>query len=237
MKKIVKRTLLIIGIIFILLAGILFFSNLPVLLMNPVETGQIPNTDIFAAKDTIVTVYFIKTNGGYILFDAGVNPIKLEEAIKEIGIDANEVKFIFLTHSDGDHVAALPLFVNASIYMSEDELPLINGTVKRNAFGGNIMPSGIDIDKITLLQNHQKLSFNETTIECIKTPGHTIGSMSYLVDGKYLITGDAVKIKNGNMSIHPFTMDAKLAKETIEQLKEIIKSGLIVLPSHYGIVR
>jgi glyoxylase-like metal-dependent hydrolase (beta-lactamase superfamily II) len=235
MKKTLKRILLVACIVLILLAGILFLNNLPILLMNPAETGQILNTNIYAVKDAFVTVYFIKTESGYILFDAGVYPNKLEETLKKIKIDANDVKWVFLTHSDGDHVAALPLFPNAKIYMCDDELLLLNGTTKRNVFGGNQMPAGIDIDEIILLSDGQKISLNGIDLECIKAPGHTIGSMMYLVGGKYLFTGDAFKIKNGNKSVHLFSMDKELAKKTIEQLRETIDSSLIVLTSHYGL--
>ena len=235
MKKIVKRVLLGIVAIFILLAGVGLFYGYPMLLMNPAGTGQIPNTNIFAVKNDMVSAYLIKTNSGYIMIDAGSDPKKFEISLKKAVIDTNDVKWIFLTHSDFDHVAALSLFPNAEIYMSEDELALINGTMKRTIFGKNILPSGVGIDKIILLADGQELSFNGTKVECIKAPGHTTGSMLYLIDDKYLFTGDAFKITNGDMSVHPYSMDAELCKKTIEQLKEIVNNCSIVLTAHYGI--
>jgi glyoxylase-like metal-dependent hydrolase (beta-lactamase superfamily II) len=119
--------------------------------------------------------------------------------------------------------------------MSKDELPLLNGTMKRTIFGGNNVPLGVNIDKITPLSNGQELLFNGIKIEGILAQGHTNGSMLYLVDGKYLFTGDAFKIKNGKLNVHPYTSDAKLSEKTIEQLKETINNSVIVLTSHYGI--
>ncbi|MCL2155862.1 MAG: MBL fold metallo-hydrolase [Leptospirales bacterium] len=204
--------------------------------MKPTETGQIPGTNIYAVKDSINTVFFIKTDSGYIMIDAGSDPKELEISLKETGIDSNDVKWFFLTHSDFDHVAALTLFPNAKIHMNKDELPLINGTMKRNLFKKNTMPPGINIDKITLLANGQKLSCDETKIECISAPGHTPGSMVYLIDNKYLFTGDAFKISNGNIGVHPFTMDAELAKKTIEQLSVETRHDLSLLTAHYGCI-
>ena len=96
------------------------------------------------------------------------------------------------------------------------------------------MPVGIDINKIIPLSNGQELSFDETKVKCINAPGHTIGSMLYLADDKYLFTGDAFMIKNGSISVHPFTMNADQSMKTIEQCKEIINSCSIILTSHYG---
>ena len=233
MKKYTKRVLFVVLAIFIVFVIISLFYYYPMLVMPSVETGKVTDTNIYTVN-AWSAVYCIKTDTGYLAIDAGLSSGKLQESLKNVGIDPNDVKWIFLTHSDGDHVAALSLFQNADIYMNEDELALINGTVKRTVFYGNSMPSGIDIDKIKLLADNQELLFDGTKIRCIKAPGHTIGSMVYLVDDKYLFTGDAFKIKNGKTSVHPYSMDKELSKKTIEQLKKFIDTCSI-MTSHYGL--
>jgi len=235
MKKNVKRILLIVIGLFLLFAGVQLAFHFPMLLMKPAETGQVPGTNIYIVKNKIGAVFFIKTDSGYIMIDSVSDINTLKTSLEENKISINDVKWIFLTHSDYDHVAGLALFPNADIFMSEDELQLIDGTSKRSPFGGNKMPSGADIGKIILLQDGQEFLFNATQIKSIKTPGHTNGSMAYLVDGQYLFTGDAFKIKNVNISVHPYTMDKNLAKKTIEQLTETISNSSIVLTSHYGL--
>ena len=208
MKKLTKRILFCIRALFVLLIGAGLFYYLPMILMPPSVKGQIPNTNIFATKD-MVNVYFIKTDNGYIMIDVGLNINKIENSIKEYYINANEVKWIFLTHSDGDHIAALTLFPNANIYMSMEEMQLVNGTMKRNLLMRNKMPQGINIGNIKLLTNGQEFTLFGTHIKCILAPGHTIGLMVYLVDEKYLFTGDAFKIENENIMVHPYSMDTK----------------------------
>ena len=235
MKKKVKCVVLSIAAIFLLLIGAGLFYYFPMFLMTPAETGQIPDSNIYTIKDIGSNVYFVTTDNGYIMIDAGMNIKNIENSLREAGINASEVKWIFLTHSDGDHVASLTLFSNANIYMSKDELPLINGTRKRFFLGGNKMPSGVTLENIMLLSTGQELLLNGTKIECILAPGHTIGSMLYLIDDKYLFSGDAFKIKNENMTVHPYSMDANLSKNTIEQAKKIINSNHVILTSHYGL--
>ena len=236
MNKIVKRILLTVAAIILLLTGAGLFYGYPMLLMTPAGTGHIPNTNIYSVKNDKNTVFFIKTGSGYIMVDAASNFKRFETSLKETGINANDVKWIFISHSDYDHVDALHLFPNAQIYMSEDELPLINGTMKRTFFGGNTLPAGVKIDKIIPLSDNKELSFNGTKIKCIKAPGHTPGSMAYLIDDMYMFTGDAFKISAGKMEVHPFTMDEELAQKTIEQLRGLINNCSIVLTAHYGII-
>ena len=234
MKTVKKLILGFIVIIFIFALVIGLYFLIPHLGLKPAESGQILNTNIYAIKNDESTVFFIKIGSDYIMFDTGTNAKKLVASLEEAGIQIDDVKWIFLTHSDPDHVAGLALFPHADIYMNADELPLLNGSKKRfYIVWNNSLPSGTSIDKITFIQN-QIFSLNEVKIECIKAPGHTIGSMVYLVNDQYLFTGDAIKVSNGSVKIHPFTMDTKQGKRTIEQLRETINKSSVILTAHYG---
>ena len=211
-------------------------SCVAVLAMKPAETGLVHDTAIFAVKNGMNASFFVKTDDGYILFDAGSNADKFAASLKDNGISAGEIKWIILSHSDYDHVASLPLFANAVIYMCRDELPMVNGTTRRNAFGRNTLPAGIDTNRIILLSDGQELDFGGTAVRCIAAPGHTPGSMMYLIGGKYLFTGDAFKISGGAIKVHPFTMDSKMSKQTIERLKDTVNGCSVVMTSHYGIM-
>lgn len=234
MKKIIKRIILAVVLILVIVAGVAIYNFYPMLIMKPTPTGSIPGTNIFAAKNNMNAVYFVDTGDGYIMIDAGSDPKTLEAAIKDAGINTDDVKWALLTHSDYDHVASLPLFPNAEIYISENEMPLLNGTVKRNAASNNSLPAEISVDDLISLQDGQELLFSGTTVKCIGATGHTNGSMLYLIDNQHLFTGDAFKVDNEKLGIHPYTMDEETAKKTIENLKDTINGSAFVITAHYG---
>jgi Zn-dependent hydrolases, including glyoxylases len=235
MKKTHKIILMGTLIAVLLIAAVGLIYVFPMMSMTPSETGDIPDTGIFAVNNQLNCLYFIETNDGYIVIDAGSNAKAVEQALIEKNISPSDVKYVLLTHSDSDHVASLPLFTNAQIYMSEDELRMVDGTIKRNIFGiFNSLPDDIKPSNLSLLKEGEQMNLGEHTIECIKVPGHTVGSMAYLLDGQYLFTGDAFKVKNNMMSIHPYTMDTKTAEESIQNLSELKTENILVITAHYG---
>jgi len=229
-----KRILIAIIIVFIVVTGAGFSYYYPMILMHPVVSGKIPGSEI-TILNAVSAVYLINTGGGYIMIDAGLSEKKLKEALEEVRVDPNEIKWIFLTHSDGDHVGGLNLFPNIKVYMSKNEIPLINGTASRTLFGGNKLPYGTDMGRIIPLFDGQELFLHGVSLKCIEAPGHTPGSMFYLIDGKYLFTGDAVKIVDGKKSVHPYTMDKEQSVKTIEELESGIYNNALILTSHYGV--
>ena len=234
MKKTTKRLLSVILAVVIIALGIGTYYMVPLLTMRPAETGRVLDTDIYALKNNNSTIFFFKTEDGYIMIDAGANQNIIDESVKpeygqlvkNMGINTADVKWILITHTDGDHIASLALFQNAKIYMSED--------VDRSGSGRNTVPSNIENDEVVFLKNNQELLCNETIVKCIKAPGHTDGSMVYLIDRQYLFTGDAFKVVNGKVGVHPFTTNKALAEETIKNLEETINGSSLILTSHYG---
>jgi glyoxylase-like metal-dependent hydrolase (beta-lactamase superfamily II)/rhodanese-related sulfurtransferase len=72
-------------------------------------------------------------------------------------------------------------------------------------------------------------------IKAIHTPGHTPGSMSYLVDGKYLISGDTVFIYSiGRPDLGGMAEEwSKLLFRTMSDIILRLDDSINVLPGHY----
>lgn len=71
----------------------------------------------------------IRSGGTCILIDAGIAKTKIEKRLLEVGIRADEIMAIFITHSHGDHIKGLPLAnkYRIPVYASEGEWKSIDG--------------------------------------------------------------------------------------------------------------
>ena len=242
----------------LLLGGIGLYFYYPIMAMFPAETGYWEDTDIAVVNSGSSSFFLLPCEEGYIAIDAGTNADKTAQALKQLEIDPADVSHVLLTHSDSDHTAALRLFPYAQFYMSENEKQMIDGSTKRNFFSKNSLPTKpLILDDLAFLRDGDTLNLGGRTVRCIETPGHTLGSMCFLVDDAYLFTGDAFQVKTkgnffmrststdptfslgfpGLLIVHPFTMDEETALASLAKLRELWPEGVMVFTAHYGIHR
>jgi glyoxylase-like metal-dependent hydrolase (beta-lactamase superfamily II) len=85
--------------------------------------------------------------------------------------------------------------------------------------------------------DHQVYAFSKDgpQIKALHMPGHTPGSTSYLVDDKYLITGDTVFILSiGRPDLGGKAEEwSKLLYHTLKTKIAALDDGLVILPGHY----
>ena len=75
----------------------------------------------------------------------------------------------------------------------------------------------------------------KTVVQSVHTPGHTPGSTSYLIDSRYLISGDAVFIKSIGRPDLGGKVDewSGMLFDTIQNILKKLDSSIQVLPGHY----
>ncbi|MBR0423479.1 MAG: MBL fold metallo-hydrolase [Clostridia bacterium] len=140
----------------------------------------------------------------YAIVDPGGESSKLEETIKKIG----SVKYIFLTHGHFDHISEAEKYKNitgAKIVIGKDEEKFLSDNtlnLSSKYSKNSIIPFGADI----LVNDGDEIDFGSKKIKVMFTPGHTSGSVCYLV-GDVMFSGDTLfrgeigrtDLKSGNL--------------------------------------
>ena len=135
--------------------------------------------------------YIISKNNGGVIIDPGGN----EEQIHEYLIK-NKIKVhsVINTHAHYDHIGAVSYLLDeykCIFYVhSQDAKLLKSANLYRTLFGGK---KNIKIPKVDLFLDEARnpLVFNELSIGILSTPGHTDGSVCFLI-GDNLFTGDTL---------------------------------------------
>ena len=198
--------------------------------MNHLETQEIID-GIYVIKTKSANFYLVNTGDGYLAIDAGggsKNLIKNE--LSKLGINPEQIVAVLLTHSDFDHLAALGLFKNATIYLAKEEVQVIDGSTVR-MFG---FSNKLNYDYKTL-EDNEEVYFGKVKVNTVLTPGHTSGSMSYLIDDKYLFVGDILSLQNGEVGLFNslFNMDNEMLKKSLENLAQM-QNIEYIFTAHYG---
>lgn len=237
MKRIIKRILIGVGIlvgITAIFVGYFFYKfSAETAKMTPVATGQISEHG-YAIKDEFVNMYLIKDSIGYIAIDAGKDIKVIETELHKLNIKPDEVIAVFLTHSDMDHVAGIPLFKNAKLYMARNEVKMLNGE-KQKIPGYN---NSISRSDYILLDDQQLIEIGRHKINCILTEGHTSGSMCYQINEKNLFTGDILSLHDGKIrhSVKFFDLDHDMTTQSISKITKL-PNVEVILTSHWGICK
>ena len=237
MSKKTRNILLIIGgvillVLVVLVAlSVLYLNgmNAELAKMSPLDTQEvIPG--VYTVRDTYVNLYVVRCSDELIAIDAGIDGGRVAAGLGTLGLNPVDVKALFLTHTDTDHVGAVQLFENAPVYIGQDEEQMVTGQTKRAYVFSNP-----PLREHTTLADGERLQVAGCTVTAIAAPGHTPGSMVYLVEPGYLFTGDTLSLKDGKTAPFSefFNMDAPRQRSTIASLARL--SGVThVFTAHYG---
>jgi glyoxylase-like metal-dependent hydrolase (beta-lactamase superfamily II) len=129
-------------------------------------------------------------------------------------IKGNKVKYILMTHNHGDHISALAKLKEVL------KVPVAGHELDAPKF-----PVSLDIK----LEDGQRIPLGRLEIKVMHTPGHTRGSVCFLV-GNYLIDGDTLFPHGPGHTVSPASF-----RQIIKSLEEkvfILPDDTLVFPGH-----
>lgn len=160
----------------------------------PINYGKsvLPESMIFQngaenkLRPIVFMVYLIKTENRLILADAGCETmsgfvmtdfIGTVKALENIGVKAEEITDLIITHAHHDHIECAKYFKNAALYIQKDEYEAGKGYLTENL-------------NIRTFEKEMQICDG---IKAVKIGGHSKGSSIVEItnsDNKYIIAGD-----------------------------------------------
>lgn len=165
--------------------------------------------------------YMVVSQGEAAIIDATRMTDKYMDFANQLGV---KITHVFDTHLHADHISG--------------------GRTIAEMTGASYWLPPKDAEEVTYEFNHledgQEVAIGSTTItiHALYTPGHTIGSTSFIVDEKFLLSGDILFIDSiGRPDL------AGMAEDWVTDLRESLYSRyralsdeLVVLPAHFMII-
>lgn len=170
--------------------------------------------------------YIISSGGECIVIDPGYSGDEISDFISKKGYS---VKRIFATHGHFDHVSGIKAMKESvdcdfSIGSQDEEMYRTSREMARR-FGGVEVDEPVKPDSYI---EEGELSFGDTTVRIMHTPGHTLGSYSFLVED-HLFTGDT--LFKGSIGRMDYGGSEENMVKTIEQLKSL-DNRVRIYPGH-----
>jgi hydroxyacylglutathione hydrolase len=194
-------------------------------LWYPVDTARVTE-NVYAIRVKDANMFIYAEGEHAIAIDAAYAGNALQEELKRLPISPESVTHLFLTHADVDHTGGLDLFSNARVYLSRDEEQMIDGTSPRLFW---VYHSPKIKRAYTLLADGDVVTAGAIKVQALATPGHTPGSLSFLVNDSVLFTGDTLKLQNGLVGIfyRLLSVDTVVQRESIKRLAGLQNVALL----------
>ncbi|NQS99964.1 MAG: MBL fold metallo-hydrolase [Candidatus Omnitrophica bacterium] len=159
-----------------------------------------------------------------IVVDPGAEPKKIKAKLKDLGL---ALKFIINTHGHVDHIGAdgefsVPVYIHRldANFLKDPNLSL-----------SNLLGLSLRLpDEVLLLENGQRLTAGEISLEVIHTPGHTPGGIC-LRTSEFCLTGDTLFAGGIGRCDLPYANEETILTSIREKLLTL-PDDTIIYPGH-----
>jgi glyoxylase-like metal-dependent hydrolase (beta-lactamase superfamily II) len=187
--------------------------------------------------------YLAASGTDLVLIDAGMrgSSKKIESYLKTLGKSLSDIKYIFITHADPDHISGameIKELSGAKLVIHNGEMPALAGDSSsrlRNKSRFVKILSKLLSGLIPFPSAKPDIIIKEDTeiagFKIINTPGHSDGSISIYLPVKVIFVGDALTAdKKGNPKrpMKPLAADIVQAKASVELIAGLDYDTLLV---------
>jgi glyoxylase-like metal-dependent hydrolase (beta-lactamase superfamily II) len=199
-------------------------------------------------------IWCLKGQGETVVVDAGTSPemapernmvryVSPAEVLSRIGVKADQVRHVILTHMHWDHAGGVSLFPKATFYVQESEYafwskdPLIHRPVIKRFIDGpaNAYLASLEgSNRLVCLKGDQDVL---PGIECVAAPGHTIGLQVIAVKtakGTAIVGSDCAHLFRNYREDWPSAFIFNLADwlRSYEKVRSKASSPDLLFPGH-----
>jgi glyoxylase-like metal-dependent hydrolase (beta-lactamase superfamily II) len=172
-------------------------------LLLPGAAAVAPDVYLLGATQP-AAAYAVSTSDGLVLIDSGLETSAdaIAAQLAQLRLDIRRLRAILLTHVHADHSLGarhLRQRTGARVYAGRADCPPLRSGRPREAFFStyemperNTHPTEVDVE----LTGEEVLTFGAARFRVVATPGHTPGSVCYLLerpDLRVLFTGDVIQ--------------------------------------------
>ena len=179
--------------------------------------------------DLSTNCYLVKDGSNISVVDPGDEAARIIQEIEKT--EKVNVQFILLTHGHYDHILAVDdltiKYPSATLIIHEEDVWLLKNIDKQGDYLGKIFHNLKS--KVVAVSAGSTLPFGDEVVKIIHTPGHTKGSVCYLI-GDLLFSGDTIFYHNYGRIDLPWSQPNKM-KESIDTILHL-PAKLRILPGH-----
>jgi N-acyl homoserine lactone hydrolase len=216
------------------------------------ESVWTPGENIGKTIEFSSTCYLIRHGSDTLLWDTGVpddtvnNPAgwstlpkliiyhldrTIASQLAEIGLKPEDVDYVLVSHTHGDHIGNVKLFPDATVVMQRAEYEWIRSTLPFNPNLNVLVTLALKLlgepKRLELIFGDVDL-FRDGSVQLVSTPGHTPGSQSLMVrlkkNGYIILSGDVAHLEdNFDHNIVPtLNVDKAQSLSSMQRVRDLI---------------
>ena len=178
----------------------------------------------WAENELSQNTHIVEFENSCVVIDAGCSVEKIKS------ITNKPIKAVFITHGHFDHILYIEEFdkLNIPIYANKHILELLEDDTKNASlmFGCS---KTFKVKNLNFVSDNQEIEIDGYIIKCLYTPGHSVDSMSYIIDNN-LFSGDTLF----SVAVGRDDLPTSNTLELIKSLKRILNLDYNFLYTGHG---